>query len=106
MDKIKKSKVVLNNPPQHHKYFRDFFEIMLKDMDDNFDEKGDSWIEDETFPYTGPDPNGEPVPVHNALVMGLEDVFHKFMENGDTTYLKKIANYCAMIDRRKTVRGE
>lgn len=100
--KIKKGEKI----PGHHVHFPTFFNLMLEDMDDNFPEKGDSWIEDDTFPYAGVDPNVTEIPVHNSLVMGLEDVFHKFMENGDTTYLKKIANYCAMIDRRKTIRGE
>jgi len=72
--------------------------MMLEEMDRNYPEKGDTWVNDKAIIEISH--GAVEVGMDNFLVMKLKDSFNSFMDDRDVTRLEHIANYSAMIRLR------
>jgi len=91
--------------PAHWKHFPTFFKMMLKEMDETFPEKGNSWLERDDVIVKKHYGDRE-IPMNRHLTLELEKTFHRFMERGEIEYLKHLGNFCTVLRLRKLLREE
>ncbi len=91
--------------PTHWKHFPTYFKMMLKEMDETFPEKGNSWLELDDVVVKKHYGDRE-IPMYRHLTLELEKTFHRFMERGEVEYLKHLGNFCATLRLRKVLREE